>query len=565
MGWLSAAAWELCMAMLPHRSTRALLVPVLCVALLAPLAATSGAQSRARFEPTPHALGSADGLYVPRARHLAEHHDPAVRAAPAVRVPVGSSDDGDSGGQRGQLRAADSPQPRSRGVVFLDRDGSGAVPRKFTIPEPSVVADADHKHVAVLPSKPYAAAVHKHRLLRRGMLERSGVSLARVMIVITVDGRVHGVDRYDGAILWSRRCLFESAGPDHAGRQACPRGMVQTKGRRDSSLDGGLRWGDGPSEQDLGGDGSSGDEEEWLLEQGIDWRSSPHVLERQRQLRRAWLARQQAAPRGGGGGSPGPRDYAADLDNDRPDAIYIAEPGGGGGSLYMYSSEAGLQKLPLAVADLVDQSPVQVRGVLYTGSKEASFAAVDVLTGELLDVYGDARSDSSTSARRAPKPREREPAQRLLLGEKLSRVRIYPTSDEAPGHGGEPQWELHHRSVHAPSLDPDVDAVLAELSDAVEALGARRDNANAAGDARIHGSPRGPTKFVMTHDGGFVMVEAATGIPLWAQEFDSPVVSVFDVFGIAAHGHGAGADAGPVEYVARKRDLSPAAQQNRYL
>ncbi|KAJ2797215.1 hypothetical protein H4R21_004408, partial [Coemansia helicoidea] len=182
MGWLSAAAWELCMAMLPHRSTRALLVPVLCVALLAPLAATSGAQSRARFEPTPHALGSADGLYVPRARHLAEHHDPAVRAAPAVRVPVGSSDDGDSGGQRGQLRAADSPQPRSRGVVFLDRDGSGAVPRKFTIPEPSVVADADHKHVAVLPSKPYAAAVHKHRLLRRGMLERSGVSLARVMI-----------------------------------------------------------------------------------------------------------------------------------------------------------------------------------------------------------------------------------------------------------------------------------------------------------------------------------------------------------------------------------------------
>ncbi|KAJ2695187.1 hypothetical protein H4R19_005857, partial [Coemansia spiralis] len=158
-----------------------------------------------------------------------------------------------------------------------------------------------------------------------------------------------------------------------------------------------------------------------------------------------------------------------------------------------------------------------------------------------------------------------QPAQRLLLGEKLSRVRIYPAGDGGPGHSSVPQWELHHRSVHAPSLDPDVDALLAELSDAVEALGARHDDDAAAADGP-HGGPRGPTKFVMTHDGGFVMVDAATGIPLWAQEFDSPVVGAFDVFGIATQGHGAGEPgSGPVEYVARKRDLSPAAQQERYL
>ncbi|KAJ2641353.1 bifunctional endoribonuclease/protein kinase ire1, partial [Coemansia sp. RSA 1694] len=65
-------------------------------------------------------------------------------------------------------------------------------------------------------------------------------------------------------------------------------------------------------------------------------------------------------------------------------------------------------------------------------------------------------------------------------------------------------------------------------------------------------------------DGGFVMIEATTGIPLWAQEFDSPVVSVFDVFGIAT-ADTEGGRVGGTNYVARRRDLSPAAQQSRFL
>ncbi|KAJ2688832.1 hypothetical protein H4R19_006540, partial [Coemansia spiralis] len=233
--------------MLPHRSMRALLVPVLCVALLAPQAATSGARHRPHLEPTLPAADSAGGTYAPLLAHYSHQpRDPAV-AAPAAAMPIRAG--GDNGDDlRRRPRAADGAQLRSRGLVFLDRDGGGTVPRKFTIPEPSVVADAEHKHVAVLPSRPYAAAGRGNRLRKRSMLERSGVSLARVMVVVTVDGWMHGVDRRDGSILWSRRCLFESAGQD------CQRGMVQTKGHHAGSLEGDLQEDDGRCGQDSGDD-----------------------------------------------------------------------------------------------------------------------------------------------------------------------------------------------------------------------------------------------------------------------------------------------------------------------
>ncbi|KAJ2319277.1 bifunctional endoribonuclease/protein kinase ire1, partial [Coemansia sp. RSA 2704] len=521
MGWLSIAIWELCMSMLPHRNTRALLVPVLCIALLVPFAAATAADARMHEDSTPTTAT-------------------ASLAVLTQQTPAGE---------------AVYKKPRSRGLVFLGRDTSGIVPRKFTIPEPSVVADAEHKHIAMLPSRPYEAVAYEHRLLRRSMLERSGVSLADTMVVVTVDGRMYGVSRYDGSIVWSRECLFESA------ESTCPRSLVRTKGRAGGALEGGAQSGDRES-RDPDAEDDDDEEEEWLLEQGIDWRSDPQVLERQRQLRREWLNKQRAARNSGGTNPPANHTSSSHARADNHEPLYIAEPGGGG-TLYMYSADSGLKRLPLTIANLVDQSPVQVHGVLYTGNKEASFAAVDASTGRLLNVYGDKHtrtSGHSTSARFGTK----RPPIRLLLSEKLDRVRIYPASDRASSYSQAPQWELYHRSVSAPTLDPEVDSILSELSDAVEALGphaAPSADDDSSGDSTAEAASHGPTKFVMTQDGGFVMLEATTGIPLWAQEFDSPVVSVFDIYGIA----NPESESDSVEYVARKRELSPAAQQRRYL
>ncbi|KAJ2158764.1 bifunctional endoribonuclease/protein kinase ire1 [Coemansia sp. RSA 552] len=412
MNWLRMTLWELCMSLLPHRNVRALLVPVLCIALLAPSGAPAGLSSGT---------------------------------------------------------AAQTGRP-----LFVGN--SGVVPRKFTIAEPSVVAAADRRHTAMLPAKPYAAAAREHRLLRRDMVARSGVSLADIMVVTTVDGRIHGVRRFDGSIVWTRSDLL---GPGDG-----PRSMVYSKGSAAGALEGGpepLEGGSEPGEYEDEGE----EEEEWLLEQGIDWRSDPQLLER--------LRRQQRAGSGG------------------HDVLYIVEPGG---ALYVYSGGGGLQRLTLTVADLVDQSPVQVQGVLYTGRRHAGFAALDLATGRVGDAY-TARVDAA----------------RVLVGERTDSVRVLPADGS-----GSAQWVLCHRAVLAPALDADTDALLGELGDAVDA--------------------GGPVKFVTTHDGGLVMVEATTGIPLWAQEFAAPVAGVMDVFAVN------GPDG--VTHVAQRRDLGPVAQQRRF-
>ncbi|KAJ2025119.1 bifunctional endoribonuclease/protein kinase ire1, partial [Coemansia sp. S85] len=497
------------------------------------------------------------------------------------------------------------------GLVLLGRDAAGIVPRKFTIPEPSVVADAEEKYVAILPAKPYAAAAEEHRLLRRNMVARSGITLVDTMVVATVDGRMYGISRFDGSIIWRRDGLLESAATFRA-NPTCPRGMVWTRSRADNYLDASAASGNmcaplhgradqlnstgdaagqeagnaecpkeplsSDSGEALGGLDEDG-EEEWLLEQGIDWRSDPQLLERQRRKRREWLDRlkskayKSAFSRSGGDTCKPQGSFSDPEPVDPPEALYIAEPGGGG-ALYMYNAELGLKKLPLTIQNLVDQSPVQVSDVLYTGSKEASFAAIDLATGRLISIYGDERAESgdedannSNSSFTSSRFGARRASIKLLLAEKLNRVSIYPAKHGASRFRQLPQWELYHRSVQAPTLDPEIDALLSELSDAIEALGAAgEDDGSGDGDVVANSGTRGPTKFVMTQDGGFVMVEATTGIPLWAQEFDSPVVSVFDVFGIATADSDGGGDAtGSTNYVARRRDLSPAAQQSRFL
>ncbi|KAJ2548146.1 bifunctional endoribonuclease/protein kinase ire1, partial [Coemansia sp. RSA 1933] len=472
---------------------------------------------------------------------------------------------------------------QNQGIALLNKENNGIVPRKFTIPEPSVVAYAADNPIEMLPAKPYAAS--EKMLLKRTMLERSGVSLVDTMVVVTVDGSMYGVSRYDGSIVWNRPSLLGMS-PKHGSKHPFPAGMVGTKHRAFRPLVDNTPLSERISENidefgnikettntetklDNGMSNASDDdddEEEWLLEQGIDWRSDPQVLEKQRQRRREWLARH----RKGGSGESSER-HAKTVVDEAPEYVYIAEPGNDG-ALYIYNAEYGHKKLPLTIKDLADLSPVQMRGVLYTGNKEARFTAIDLNTGKLLKSYGDEHKHPSSSEYQTNRGfgGKRQPI-RLLLGEKLNMVCIYSdaggdteaaaAAGSASGARGSgiPQWELYQRSIHAPTLDPEIDDILTELSDAIEALGPEESHHDdESGDSTVSPAAHGPTKFVMTHDGGFVMIEAATGIPLWAQEFDSPVVSVFDVFGISTP------DQEHVEYVARKRDLNPAAQQQRY-
>ncbi|KAJ2721725.1 bifunctional endoribonuclease/protein kinase ire1 [Coemansia sp. Benny D115] len=580
MDWLSTALWNLCMSMLPHRNTRALLVPVLCVVLLVPLAAastlstaTAGSKwlveassefvhdsSATVITAVPSAAGEEGQEAVTRSLRELSYQTATAKAHPRGIVPEQTAIDIDADFVFGTASVtapmahstASTPDTKSRkspqaqraqqkpkGVVFLERDGSAVVPRKFTIPEPSIVAEADGKHIAILPGKPQAAAGSRagaasgRRLMRRELADELGVALEDTMVVVTVDGRVHGISRSDGSVLWQRSSLLvdsqqsahNQTGP--SGANSALRGMVWTHGRPiDNEVCDRLQGQSGPDSADSSQPASAAEmddedeyddeasDEEWLLEQGIDWRSDPlelQAIQRRRALMQWQKSRAQKSSSAGYSNAAAPASV-----------LYIAEPGGGG-ALYAYTMAFGLQRLPLTIAQIVEKSPVQMRDVLYTGSKQASFAMLDMSTGRLhsVDVNGGDVAGTAT---------------RVLLGETLHRVRIIPTGSDAAGTA-QLEWELFHRALVLPQSNPDVDALLSDISDAAEAsrLGA-------------------PAKFVTTQEGALIQVEATTGMPLWAQTLGAPVIGMFDVFSL---NNGA-------RLVARQHDLGPIQQQRRF-
>ncbi|KAJ1956498.1 hypothetical protein EC988_001320, partial [Linderina pennispora] len=322
------------MSLLTHRNTRALLVPLICVLLLLPAAmcaeerrqATQStgfvAHSTATVVPVHTDISKYDATtagIIALAQSSKGSEQATQTAFESLATPVTYSvenDEEDTDGSPRRPEALEDERP-----AFLEQGSQAAVPRKFTVPDSVIVAEADSKHIAILPAKPLAAVARQHGLLKRDMVARSGVGLVEMMVVVTVDGRLYGVNRYDGSIVWQRDGLggaCSEATGIYAGRgkTRCPRGMVWTRSSSVDFAQGSLNasqsalgfghgnetlWEEGDVDADDERDYDNEDddeEEEWLLEQGIDWRSDPQVLERQRQQRREWLARQRKKARG---------------------------------------------------------------------------------------------------------------------------------------------------------------------------------------------------------------------------------------------------------------------------
>lgn len=67
---------------------------------------------------------------------------------------------------------------------------------------------------------------------------------------------------------------------------------------------------------------------------------------------------------------------------------WLAEPNGFG-SLYFFTPEGGLERVPAGVRDLVQRAPFGVIGnVMYTGSTQTILYAIDIATGEILQALG---------------------------------------------------------------------------------------------------------------------------------------------------------------------------------
>lgn len=174
----------------------------------------------------------------------------------------------------------------------------------------------------------------------------AGFELSPLVIAVTVDGQVHGLERETGQWKWT---LHDDGGVALGGTG---RGMNYERKRRTSA---------GAA---VGG---------------------PLVKSVSRRRRTA-----TATVRGSASNETGVVP-AADDDSEPDDETYIIEPTGDG-DIYVYSrTSGGLDKLPLSMQELVNLSPFRFPGDssrMFSASKNTKFVGVDLKTGRLVGIFG---------------------------------------------------------------------------------------------------------------------------------------------------------------------------------
>ncbi|KAK9763656.1 bifunctional endoribonuclease/protein kinase ire1 [Basidiobolus ranarum] len=171
------------------------------------------------------------------------------------------------------------------------------------------------------------------------------------------------------------------------------------------------------------------------------------------------------------------------------ETLYILEPMGDG-LIYTFQADDGLQKLPFPVKRLVDMSPYHSDdGMVYVGSKNVKFYAIDSRTGELLYSF-DKNEPHELPETTSPM------YSAIFIGRAEYQLTIY--REEKPHL----RWNITYGEFIPDNTDRGMVLPIA---------------------------PDG-TYISSTHDGGVLSQDIDTGDPLWVNRFDSPVISVYDVF-----------------------------------
>lgn len=167
-----------------------------------------------------------------------------------------------------------------------------------------------------------------------------------ILIVSTLDGQLHGIDKVAGKVLWSTSAGGEGVISSAAGQSAAHRASQnppESLKPKDHEAD--------PDDDLWGWDDEKDD--------GID------------------------------------NDVIYSNGGNRPDVLYIAEPMGGG-NLYVYQNGRAMQKLPLPIRDLVALSPFRsADGTIYIGRKTTRFLALEPYSGKVVGDYGGADGAAS--------------------------------------------------------------------------------------------------------------------------------------------------------------------------
>lgn len=114
--------------------------------------------------------------------------------------------------------------------------------------------------------------------------------------------------------------------------------------------------------------------------------------------------------------------------SQEPRMTWLAEPSEQG-NLFYFTPDGGIERIPASVAGLVQKSPFGVVGnVVYTGSKRTTLYALDILTGEVIQAFGETLELSQ-------RPRKTDPSGIVMIGRTEYSLDIHE-------HLGSPGWRI---------------------------------------------------------------------------------------------------------------------------
>ncbi|KAG7195332.1 bifunctional endoribonuclease/protein kinase ire1 [Scheffersomyces spartinae] len=174
------------------------------------------------------------------------------------------------------------------------------------------------------------------------------------------------------------------------------------------------------------------------------------------------------------------------------------------GSLYYFTPEFGLNKLPTSIQDLVLESPFSLSGddKIYTGTRKTSLFTINIHTGEIVNSFGKNNLDDD----KCPLPHVHYNVDNtnyksddyIMLGKTTYELSIYSKANSNV------VWNVNYTTWGPNNIDNDL---ITQNKESIDKL-----------------------YFTPFHDKSILAVNRDLGTPAWVSKLPSLAVSVFDIF-----------------------------------
>lgn len=188
-----------------------------------------------------------------------------------------------------------------------------------------------------------------------------------------------------------------------------------------------------------------------------------------------------------------------DPDNNT-NLLWLVEPYQDG-SLYYFTPQFGLNKLPTSIKNLVMEAPFSLSGdnKIYTGVRKTSLYTINMRTGEVLNQFGSAdESCPAPNLYKSPNFRPELQENTIMLGKTTYELLVHYKYDSSV------VWNITYSSWGPNNIDNDL---IMQNGQSIDDL-----------------------YFTPFHDKSLLAINKASGTPQWICRLPSLAVNVFDIF-----------------------------------